>query len=103
MHRSAWQAHVVEEVVDVVRHALAIYEDDRASWWQLLQELDKRLLLLRSIDLNHHLLDVGDSAPGTTNAESNVAVGKVGLGKFSSVLGKGGREKQILDIAFFLF
>jgi hypothetical protein len=103
VHGGDWQMHVEKEIIQVVSSLTTVDEDDRANAMHLLEQLDQQFFLLMGFSLKNNLLDVGCSASGTANAESNVRSGEIVLGKVTGGLGERGREKAELDVALILF
>lgn len=103
VHRRDWQMHVEQEIVQVVSCLATVYENDGTDTMHLLKQLDQKLLLLVGFSLQNNLLDVGGSASGSANAESDVRSREIVLGQVASGLGERGGEKAKLDVALILF
>ena len=75
MHGGHWEAHVVEEVIEIVDLRTTVAEDDGTDAMHLLEKVDKDVTLLVAFSLNDDLPDVLGGASSTTDAEAHMSRG----------------------------
>lgn len=99
----ARHALVEQEVVQLISSAARVDEDDGTSGWHAVQEIDTGLALGGSLNVHDNLANVAVGAASTTNLEADVLSGQVGASQLAQILGEGGREQHVLNVANFLF
>lgn len=92
MHRCARKAHVEQEVIELVRRAFVVDENNGAARGHGVQQIDEGFALLTGIRVDDLLLDVAMGTTSPANPKPEVILRQVRLGQVSNLLGKGRRE-----------
>jgi hypothetical protein len=90
VNRGHGQTRVVQKIIEIVDFVTAVGKNNGSDAGHLFKSTKKIIALLMTINLHHHLLDIGRGAARTSNTEANVVGRKVLTGKVTGRLGKGG-------------